>query len=184
MSDSPSVRLLPAACLRRVRMAVQGSAATPVAVWWRRVSWTLAGASLMWTVAELIFGTLRPRLQVVDFAGVGSLLVLSEAAFVLGLVLIATATGRSLGRNVRSLAALRSETKAILQAVGKQRLTRVGLYLNWGGAAGTALVLVGAVLVLLPPASWGLATVPAVDLAGTFALRLPIRAALARLVSA
>lgn len=67
--------------------------------------------------------------------------------------------------------------------MGRERLTRIGLYMNWGGAAGTAIVLIGAVFLLLPPASWGLAVIPALDLASTFALRMPIRSALARMVS-
>lgn len=164
-------------------MAFQRDPTTSVAVWWRRASLALGGASLLWTVVEMFSGSLRPRLDIAHFAGIGSLLVLSETAFVMGLALIATATGRTLGRNLRSLTALRSESKTILQAVGRQRLTRVGLYLNWTGAAGTAIVLIGAVIVILPPASWGLAIIPALDLASTFALRMPIRSALARIGS-
>jgi ornithine decarboxylase len=156
-------------------VALQRLVPIRAAVWWWRVPWALAVASLLWTVAELLFGDFRPRLEVVDFAGVGSLLVLSEAAFVLGLVLIAAARGRTLGRVLRSLTTLRSESRAILQSVGSQRVSRVGLYVNWIGAAGRAIVLIGAVIILLPPAAWGLAALPAVDLARTFALRLPIR---------
>lgn len=81
-------------------MAFQRDPISP-AVWWRRASLAMAGASLLWTIAALFSGSLRPRLDAVHMAGIGSLLVLSESAFVIGLALIATATGRVLGRNLR-----------------------------------------------------------------------------------
>lgn len=94
-------KVLSLVCPGGVRVAFQRDPIAP-AVWWRRASLVMAGASLLWTIAALFSGSLRPRLDAVHMAGIGSLLILSESAFVVGLALIATATGRVLGRNLRS----------------------------------------------------------------------------------
>jgi hypothetical protein len=53
--------------------------------------------------------------------------------FVVGLVLIAVATGRAVLRQPGSLLRLRGEYRRIPGRIGDQRIAVCGLYLNWAG---------------------------------------------------
>lgn len=110
--------------------------------------------------------------------------VICEVMFNVGLLLMATVTGRHIfaGAGLRpklwlkALAGLRRDFGSTLHQAGGDRWFKRGLYLNWFGAAvGTGVLPLVLIPVLLPLTSWPLMITPAVDLLLTFASRMTMQ---------
>jgi hypothetical protein len=112
------------------------------------------------------------------------LAVLCELAFDVGLALLAIGAGEKLvggaggeltGGLLRRLWRARRSLRELLCTYSTNRCFRIGLALNWFGAATvTGVIPMIAIVALLPIRDWGLLVLPAVDLVATFTLRLPL----------
>lgn len=142
--------------------------------------------SLVWTV--VVGSPLeRAREATDELRVVGLALAATGASFVIGLALLATAGGPVLGRTFRRNGGRRPPLRTLLRSlpeigaeVADHRWFMVGWYLNSAGTLLPCLVLVVAVVAVLPPASWGLAVLPAVDFVVSVAVRLQVDRALRR----
>ncbi|WP_190821513.1 hypothetical protein [Saccharopolyspora pogona] len=107
-----------------------------------------------------------------------------EATFVIGLLVVMAAVVRHLfpGAGYRprfwlvAFHMLRRNVGATVAPVRNSGTFKVGLYLNWVGAAMVAGVLPLVLIpLLLPSSSWPLMVIPAVDLLLTFASRMTLQ---------
>lgn len=146
----------------------------------RRASVGLFCLSLVWTVVAWLDGAFRPHLHVALVGGLAVGIGISEAAFVGGLGLMASAIPGAVPRVAghRPIARVRvlrrDGGRALLAACAERRRWRVGFLLNWAGAVATTVLLITCLMLYTPPSAWGGLLVLIFDLVATFGLRLPI----------
>jgi hypothetical protein len=92
-----------------------------------------------------------------------------------GLVLMATGLpGVRRRLSLRNVVRRHVSLDDLLDAAHRSQVWRLGFYGNWIGALGTTSVMIIAVLLLTPPAAWGMAVLLLIDFAATMALRWPL----------
>ena len=135
----------------------------------RYVVWSLVALS----VGSLVVSPLGPLIDRVREVGpwVGLGLIVSEALFLAGLAVMAWSVGVRMGPNPLRW---RDRLEVVLASLNRSPPFWVGLVINTVGAAGTALVVAGAVLGGLPLSAWGLRVLPLADLSLTVAVRAAV----------
>lgn len=131
---------------------------------------------LLWGLVFLSVGFLffTPYDQLLDNAKqvlpwVGTAVVLSEALFIIGLIIMAIAAGTSIRHPWR----LRREIKTLFRdTVVKSRLFWVGFSINVIGALGSTGSICVALFMVLPVQSWAIILIPLADILATVLLRL------------
>lgn len=130
---------------------------------------------LLWALVIISVGFLffTPYDQLLDNAKqvlpwVGTAIILSEALFITGLIIMAIAAGMS----VRNPWRLRRELKAIFRSAANSRLFWVGFWINVVGAVGSTGSVCVALFKVLPVQSWAIILIPLADLLATALLRL------------
>jgi hypothetical protein len=130
---------------------------------------------LLWTLVVISVGFLffTPYDQLLDHAmqvlpWVGTAIILSEALFMTGLIIMALAAGIS----VRYPWRLRRELKVIFRATANSRLFWTGFWINVVGALGSTGSVCVALFKVLPVQSWAIILIPLADLLATALLRL------------
>ncbi len=130
---------------------------------------------LFWGLVILSVGFLffTPYDQLIDRAiqvlpWVGTTLILTEALFIIGLIIMALAAGMS----VRNPWRLRREITTILQQTVTSRMFWVGFWINLVGAIGSTVVLAIALFKVLPIQSWAIILILVADLFATILLRV------------
>lgn len=130
---------------------------------------------LLWSLVIISVGFLlfTPYDQLLDNAKqvlpwVSTAIILSEALFITGLIIMALAAGMS----VRHPWRLRRELKAIFRTTANSRLFWVGFWINVIGAVGSTGSVCVALLKVLPVQSWAIILIPLADLLATALLRL------------
>jgi hypothetical protein len=130
--------------------------------------------SLAWTLVAWVGGQFQPP---ATFASVRILVValgVSEVLFIGGVILMASAVSTIRQRlTPRGIVSLRGYVRDLLGVAHKNSAWSVGFYTNWVGAVGSTLTLLVALLVLTPPAAWGVGLLLVLDLAATFGIRWP-----------
>jgi hypothetical protein len=93
---------------------------------------------------------------------------ITETAWVVGAVLMASGAGQRIGNPFR----LRPTSRGVTQGMLQSRAFRAGLHINTAGALGTAVVVVVGAVVALPRETWpGVFGLAAADVVGTAAAR-------------
>lgn len=106
--------------------------------------------------------------EVVDTApAVAVGLVASEAAFVGGLVMMASSVGNKIGNPLK----LREKMPEICEKANESKLFKAGFWTNTAGAVGSAAVITAGVVAKLPPESYGILSFAAADIAVTVGVR-------------
>jgi len=135
----------------------------------RYAFWALIGLSLA-SLALSPLGSLIDRVREIGpWVGLG--LIVSEVLFVVGLAIMAWSVGVRMGSNPLRW---RDRLETVLASLDRSSVFWVGLAINTVGAAGTAIVIVAAVLGGLPPSAWGLLLLPMADLSLTVAVRAAV----------
>lgn len=115
-------------------------------------------------------GSLIDRVREIGpWVGLG--LLVSEVLFVAGLAIMAWSVGVRMGFNPLRW---RDRVEVVLASLDRSVTFWFGLAINTVGAAGTALVIVAAVLGGLPLSAWGLLLLPLADLSLTVAVRAAV----------
>jgi hypothetical protein len=132
--------------------------------------------TLFIVVASLVASFLTPIEQTIsrlaEFApGVLLAVGVTEALFVLGLVIMAGTVGFELGPNPLKW---KQHFVRVVRHLPADKWFWAGFWVNAAGALGTGIVLAWAVVKALPPQSWGLIWVPFLDLGITVFIRATI----------
>lgn len=149
---------------------------------WRR--WgvrALVALSLLWTVINWSgIAAIKDRVHEVPAFVIAA--AASEILFNVGLLMMAAAAGTTVLRGdddagcwarVRQA---RTRLRTLLATETTRPLYKVGLNLNWFGAAmTTGIVPAIAIIWLLPFRNWPLLVIPSLDLVATFAIRMQLR---------
>ncbi|MGK3945217.1 hypothetical protein ABK046_43530 [Streptomyces caeruleatus] len=143
-------------------------------IWGFTIAWLIShwgGVAELWAAAS-------------NWVALAAIFVAFEVMFIAGLLVVVAAAARRLvpGPLERSrawmtaLGAFRRDFRATIDAIRDDRMFKVGLYLNWIGAAMVAGVLPLLLIpLLLPATSWPLMVTPAIDLLLTFASRMTLQ---------
>jgi len=95
----------------------------------------------------------------------------TEALFVIGLVIMATVVGFELGMNPFKW---KQHFKIVAHHLPQDKWFWIGFWINAAGALGTGVILAWAVVKALPPQSWGIIWVPFLDLGLTVFIRASV----------
>ncbi len=118
------------------------------------------------------------RLQTVG--KLGATLLVTEALFTLGAVLMGASVGLEvvgtsrLHRAFHTFKQSRVRVRQIANEILESRIFAFGFWMNFAGAVGTSLVLISVVIGYVPTAGWGLLLLLILDLLATFAWRVPL----------
>jgi hypothetical protein len=135
----------------------------------RSIAVTLALVSTVLTLIMNPLGELKRSLfDVAPWAGVG--VIVSEAMFTSGIMMMAWAVGLGWGNPLK----LRKALAEICGRANGSRLFWFGLWVNSFGAVGSAVVISIGLIFYLPPESYGLLGIAFADLAATIVIRRAI----------
>jgi hypothetical protein len=118
------------------------------------------------------------RLQAVGKFGVA--LIITEALFTLGALLMATSVGlevagaNRLHRVYRILRQSRARARQMATEILESKLFALGFWMNFAGAVGTSVILISVVASFVPTTGWGLLLLLFLDLLATFLWRVPL----------
>jgi hypothetical protein len=140
----------------------------------------LAVLSLVWIIYDWSSeGLLAARAHALVAAGL--YLVITETCFIVGAIIMAATLGVGVAteghrfkRWYRHIRYVRSEAKHLALSLVENHWFAVGFWLNFFGAVGTSLILIGVVTADAPFAGWGLLVLLVLDLAATFGWRIPL----------
>ncbi|MCA9349265.1 hypothetical protein KC878_03975 [Candidatus Saccharibacteria bacterium] len=138
---------------------------------YRRHSKKILAVLLLATIAEIALSFAfdkTPEKLVESLPWLLGLAGLTEALFILGLVIMAYSVGHDLGWNPIKW---HGHLKSIVHKVSLDKLFWVGFWVNTTGALGTGIVWLIAILYGLPISSWGSLWLPLADIALTVSLR-------------
>lgn len=111
---------------------------------------------------------------------IGICLLITEAFFVIGALLMAISAGENLSEFKRlrhwprRLSELRNSARHFAEKMILSRTFTIGFWLNFIGAVGTSLILIGAVIAFTPYTGFGILIVIIIDLIATFGWRIPL----------
>ncbi len=141
--------------------------------------------SIGWTIYDWArLDELKSRVEGIAYLGVS--LMLSEAFFIVGAILMLLAIGEELPtlhftKWLHHLRFVKREIKTIASSAIQSRLFGIGFWMNFTGAVLTSLILVFGVVKLLPIQAWGILLILAIDLIATFGWRIPLHISRKRL---
>lgn len=129
-----------------------------------------------------VYGVLQSdgwQVHPVEAGWLGGALLLTEASFILGALLMASSAGecvlrqKGVRQSCLSLVRLKHDARRLAQRLLRSRLFALGFWLNWFGAAGTSIILALAAVRFAPPGgvSLPLLAIIAIDLLATFGWR-------------
>lgn len=136
---------------------------------------TLAYVIFLLSILELVYVLVAgdSTNEVVDsLPGVFVLTLVSEALFIVGLIVMAYAVEHELGKNPLKW---RKHLKKVIRQVPNSRIFWVGFWINAIGALATGIIWLGAVILSdLPLQTWGILWLPISDILLTISLRASI----------
>jgi uncharacterized membrane protein len=125
--------------------------------------------------------TIKDRLDEVVWMGIS--LLVTEALFIVGAVLMAVSAGESLSdfkrlhHWPRKLNEFKKNARQFAERLIVSRLFTIGFWINFAGAVGTSVILIVAVVKFAPYTGIGVLTIIAIDLITTFGWRIPLELA-------
>jgi hypothetical protein len=149
-----------------------------LSAWRKKLIISLVILSLGLMIYDALYGG-RLYSQIKNLGWLSAVLLLTEACFIAGAVIMAISAGESFRRLKlrhwpRHIVRLRGQAKIFAARVVASRLFAIGFWLNFIGAVGTSLILIAAVILFVPQAGWGLGLIIILDLLATFGWRVPL----------